>query len=53
MRVKLRHAPPHPRGLEAARAYGARTLRFSTLLAVSRPWQIVTDHVARAEVPLR
>jgi hypothetical protein len=32
--------------------YARKTLRFSRLLAVSRPWEVAVDHVGRAEVPL-
>lgn len=32
--------------------YGARTLRRSLLLAISRPWQVVAAHVPRGEVPV-
>lgn len=31
--------------------YGLRSLRRSRLLATSRPWQVVANHVARGELP--
>jgi hypothetical protein len=55
--VAVAHVRVNPNATIAGRGpercvYARKTLRFSRLLAVSRPWEVAVDHVGRAEVPL-